>query len=40
MIAYTLIRLAPGSYDVVQDGEVIAGLVRRGASSDAIRRAE
>ncbi len=34
-MAYALIRLAPGSYDVVQDGELVAGLVRSGSTSDA-----
>ncbi len=34
-MAYTLIRLAPGSFDVVRDGELIAGLVRNSSSSDA-----
>jgi hypothetical protein len=37
---YTLVRLAPGSYDVVRDGEVIAGLVRSGETSDATWTAE
>jgi hypothetical protein len=28
MMAYTLSKLAPGSYDIELDGELIAGLVR------------
>ncbi len=39
-MAYTLIRLAPGSYDVLRDGELVAGLVRNGSSSDASWTAE
>ena len=39
-MAYSLVCLAPGSYDVVQDGEVIAGLVRSGATSNAPWTAE
>ncbi len=32
---YSLVRLAPGSYDVLRDGVVIAGVVRSGQTSDA-----
>lgn len=32
---YTLSRLAPGSYDVLLDGEIIASLVRSGQTHDA-----
>ncbi|EIM26689.1 hypothetical protein MicloDRAFT_00032390 [Microvirga lotononidis] len=35
-MAYTLSRLAPGNYDVVLDGAVIASLVRSGKSNDAM----
>ena len=38
--AYTLARLAPGSYDVILDGEVVASLVRSGPSRDATWTAE
>ena len=31
-MAYTLSRLAPGSYDVLLDGEIIASLARNGPS--------
>ena len=34
-MAYSLVRLAPGSYDVLRDGVVIAGVVRSGQTSDA-----
>ena len=34
-MGYTLARLAPGSYDVVLDGTIVASLVRTGQSSDA-----
>ena len=34
-MAYTLSHLAPGSYDVVLDGRVVASLVRSGQTSDA-----
>lgn len=37
---YTLVRLASGSYDVVRDCEVIAGLVRNGSTSNAPWTAE
>jgi hypothetical protein len=37
---YRLVRLAPGSFDVVRDNEVIAGLVRSGETSDATWTAE
>ncbi len=39
-MAYQLIRLAPGSYDVVLNGIIIAGLVRGGSTSDATWTAE
>ncbi len=39
-MAYTLIRLAPGSYDILLDGEVVASLVRSGQTSDATWTAE
>ena len=39
-MAYSLVRLAPGSYDVLRDGEVMAALVRSGETSDAIWTAE
>lgn len=32
---YKLIRLAPGSYDVVLDGVIVASLVRSGPTSNA-----
>ena len=31
-MTYTLSRLAPGSYDVLLDGEIIASLARNGPS--------
>ena len=34
-MVYSLVRLAPGSYDVLRDGVVIAGVVRSGQTSDA-----
>ena len=34
MTRYTLSRLAPGSYDVLLDGEIIASLARNGQGSD------
>ena len=40
MMVYALVRLAPGSYDVLQDGKVIAGLVRSGETSSATWTAE
>ncbi|HEV2603768.1 MAG TPA: hypothetical protein VGU24_08935 [Microvirga sp.] len=40
MTSYTLERLAPGSYDVVLDGRVVASLVRSGPSSEATWTAE
>ncbi len=40
MMGYTLERLAPGSYDVVLDGRVVASLVRSGQTSDATWTAE
>ena len=39
-MAYSLVRLAPGSYDVLRDGEVMAALVRSGETSHAIWTAE
>ena len=39
-MAYQLIRLAPGSYDVVLNDIIIAGLVRGGSTSDATWTAE
>jgi hypothetical protein len=40
MMTYKLIRLAPGSYDVVLNGVIIAGLVRSGPSDEATWIAE
>jgi hypothetical protein len=40
MMTYKLIRLAPGSYDVVLNGVIIAGLVRSGPSDEASWTAE
>jgi hypothetical protein len=37
---YTLSRLAPGSYDVLRDGVIIASLVRSGTTSNATWTAE
>ncbi len=34
-MTYRLSRLAPGSFDVVLDGRIIASLVRNGLSEDA-----
>ena len=39
-MAYRLVRLAPGSYDVVLNGIISAGLVRGGSSFGAIWTAE
>ncbi len=39
-MAYTLIRLAPGSYDVLRDGKIVAALVRSGEPSSATWTAE
>ena len=39
-MAYALSHLAPGSYDVVLDGRVVASLVRSGQTSDATWTAE
>jgi hypothetical protein len=39
-MGYTLERLAPGSYDVVLDGDVVASLVRSGQTSDPTWTAE
>jgi hypothetical protein len=40
MMTYKLVRLAPGSYDVVLNGVIIAGLVRSGPSDEATWLAE
>ena len=40
MMAYKLVRLAPGSYDVVLNGVIVAGLVRSGPSGGATWIAE
>jgi hypothetical protein len=37
---YNLVRLAPGSYDVLLDGVIIASLVRSGETDDATWTAE
>jgi hypothetical protein len=37
---YTLSRLAPGSYDVLLDGVIVASLVRSGSTDDATWTAE
>ena len=39
-MTYRLSRLAPGSYDVLLNGEIIASLVRSGTSENAIWTAE
>ncbi len=39
-MTYRLSRLAPGSFDVVLDGRIIASLVRNGLSEDAPWTAE
>ena len=39
-MTYTLSRLAPGSYDVLLDGEIIASLARNGPSDRATWSAE
>ena len=39
-MAYTLSRLAPGSYDVALNGTIVASLVRSGQTDDAIWTAE
>ncbi len=39
-MSYTLSHLAPGSYDVVLDGTIVASLVRSGPSSEATWTAE
>ncbi len=39
-MAYKLLRLAPGSYDVLLKGAVIASLVRSGTSDEATWTAE
>src|SRR3712207_7419246 len=40
VMAYALVRLAPGSYDILRDGEVIAAVVRSGETRDATWTAE
>jgi hypothetical protein len=39
-MTYTLSRLAPGSYDVLLNGEIVASLVRSGNTSNATWTAE
>ncbi len=39
-MTYTLSRLAPGSYDVLLNGEIVASLVRNGPSDRATWLAE
>jgi len=39
-VIYKLHRLAPGSYDVLLDGEIMASLVRSGGTDDATWTAE
>ena len=39
-MTYTLSRLAPGSYDVLLDGVIVASLVRSGETRDATWTAE
>ncbi len=39
-MSYKLTKLAPGSYDVWRNGEIIASLVRSGQTSDATWTAE
>jgi hypothetical protein len=39
-MSYTLVRLAPGSYDVLLDGVIVASLVRSGHTSNATWTAE
>ena len=39
-MAYTLSRLAPGSYDVLLNGVIVAGLVRSGETNRATWTAE
>ena len=39
-MTYRLVRLAPGSYDVVLNGIIIAGLVRGGSTDNATWTAE
>jgi hypothetical protein len=39
-MTYTLPRLAPGSYDVLLNGEIVASLVRSGETSNATWTAE
>jgi hypothetical protein len=40
MIGYRLFRLAPGSYDVLLNGVIVASLARNGRTSDASWSAE
>jgi hypothetical protein len=40
MMVFELQRLAPGSYDILRHGVVIASLVRSGSTSDATWTAE
>lgn len=35
-LTYTLLRLAPGSYDVLLDGVIVASLVRSGRGDNAV----
>ncbi len=39
-MAYTLSHLAPGSYDVLLDGEIVASLTRNGPTDPATWSAE
>ncbi len=39
-MTYTLSRLAPGSYDVLLDGVIVASLVRSGSKDNATWTAE
>jgi hypothetical protein len=39
-MTYTLLRLAPGSYDVLLDGVIVASLVRSGETDNATWTAE
>ncbi len=40
LVTYRLSRLAPGSYDVLLNGVIVASLVRSGTSEDATWTAE
>ncbi len=33
-MVYELVKLAPGSYDILRDGEVVAALVQNGRRAD------